>query len=51
MGSEIMIGDDEITIEELLEKFNIDLNLPIFILTRKVYDIYTKCIYESFLFI
>lgn len=38
-----MIGDDEITIEELLEKFNIDLNLPIFILTRKVYDIYTKC--------
>lgn len=38
-----MIGDDQITIEELLEKFDMDLDLPIFILTRKVYDIYTNC--------
>lgn len=38
-----MLDVAEITIEELLEKFDIDLDLPIFILTRKVYDIYTKC--------
>ncbi len=38
-----MISDNQITIEGLLKKFDIDLNLPIFILTRKVNDIYTKC--------
>ena len=38
-----MIDADEIYVEDLLKKFDIDLDLPIFILTRKVYDIFTKC--------
>ena len=38
-----MIDADEIYVEDLLKKFDIDLDLPIFILTRKFYDVYTKC--------
>ena len=38
-----MLDVDEIYVEDLLKKFDIDLDLPIFILTRKVYDVYTKC--------
>lgn len=38
-----MIGVDKIYVEDLLKKFDIDLDLPIFILTRKFYDVYTKC--------
>ena len=38
-----MIDVDKIYVEDLLKKFDIDLDLPIFILTRKFYDVYTKC--------
>ena len=38
-----MMDVDKIYVEDLLKKFDIDLDLPIFILTRKFYDVYTKC--------
>ena len=38
-----MLDVDKIYVEDLLKKFDIELDLPIFILTRKVYDVYTKC--------
>ena len=38
-----MLGVEKIYVKDLLNKFDIDLDLPIFILTRKFYDVYTKC--------